>query len=431
MAATSDDEIDFTLDDDDVSVREKDITARLARANAPDDLSASLRSIWLTVAEAPPPELVRSSYVAGGVKMTGTFLKPGLTDLHTYAFFLGLSITAGVLYVTCLNAGCKAKLRLPVEGSQVKFGNVLQHVKTCKGMSMIAQKHYGGPPAQNEDPHSLRPANLEAWPLVEHCERVNYDDLCNAAALLDPACFATYRSLGGNLSDAKNFFKAKLEKYAVRITPLGASQISLLNAAQLQAEIKTIRETNPKGIFQSVADNEEAIKEKIAAARVRFQNRGPDEDIIFGALAAQLDIEMALIKKLIDEESEQSRLGAKSKYGDPFDSDNKERYRMWPAHRDQMPLLFICSWCILASIPAASTENERIHSTAGRICTKLRSSLSAGSLERLTLGYYYMRDAAKRKATDYAAHLGIIDSNNIDIAQLDQMIHEDENFLET
>ena len=58
--------------------------------------------------------------------------------------------------------------------------------------------------------------------------------------------------------------------------------------------------------------------------------------------------------------------------------------------------------CVLLTVPAASTSNERVHSVAGRIMSKLRCSLTSENLDRNMMGWKMLR----KTANDAAASLG-------------------------
>ena len=69
----------------------------------------------------------------------------------------------------------------------------------------------------------------------------------------------------------------------------------------------------------------------------------------------------------------------------------------WYTQRASMPLLYLVSQVLLPA-PAASTDNERSHSVAGRIMSKTRCSMSSDSLDRNLMGYYWLRKLAAAKA---------------------------------
>jgi hypothetical protein len=73
------------------------------------------------------------------------------------------------------------------------------------------------------------------------------------------------------------------------------------------------------------------------------------------------------------------------------------RYEFWPSMAKQTPLLYFCAQAILAANSNSTTFNERSHSPAGRIFSDLRSSLTAASVERLTLALFYVRKWVKEK----------------------------------
>ena len=73
------------------------------------------------------------------------------------------------------------------------------------------------------------------------------------------------------------------------------------------------------------------------------------------------------------------------------------RYEFWPSMAKDTPLLNFCAQAILAASSNSTTFNERMHSPAGRIFSDLRSSLSAASVEHLTLALFYVRKWVKEK----------------------------------
>ena len=69
-----------------------------------------------------------------------------------------------------------------------------------------------------------------------------------------------------------------------------------------------------------------------------------------------------------------------------------QRYKFWSSHAAQLPLLNLCAQMLLGTTLTAM-ENERFHSAAAFIHSKLRSSLSVDSVERLTLCKMYLQAA--------------------------------------
>jgi hypothetical protein len=64
----------------------------------------------------------------------------------------------------------------------------------------------------------------------------------------------------------------------------------------------------------------------------------------------------------------------------------------WPTHEKKLPLLYLCAVMLLGTTLTAM-ENERFHSSVAFIHSKLRSSLSVASVERLTLCTVYLAEA--------------------------------------
>ena len=83
----------------------------------------------------------------------------------------------------------------------------------------------------------------------------------------------------------------------------------------------------------------------------------------------------------------------------------KARYEFWPSMKDRLPLLYFCAEALLAASANATAFNERLHSPAALIFSKLRSSLKPDSAERLTLALFYVRERVKAMlagtTTDY------------------------------
>ena len=82
-------------------------------------------------------------------------------------------------------------------------------------------------------------------------------------------------------------------------------------------------------------------------------------------------------------------------------------------------------WLIFVSVPASSTKSEHMHSVAGHICCKCRVCVKPSRTERLTLGYYNIRDTVTQKMAEDAARAKIADTELIDLAVLDHMLAED------
>ena len=73
------------------------------------------------------------------------------------------------------------------------------------------------------------------------------------------------------------------------------------------------------------------------------------------------------------------------------------RYEFWPSKEKEWPLLFFCARRLLGGSKGSTCSCERMHSAAGRINTKYRGSLTAKSVEELTMAYFYLRKYAKEE----------------------------------
>ena len=83
-------------------------------------------------------------------------------------------------------------------------------------------------------------------------------------------------------------------------------------------------------------------------------------------------------------------------FGHPLSEGPSARYEFWPSKQATMPLLFFCAEEVLAGDRAATTFNERLHTPAQRIASKLRAGLKPLSVEQLTLAHHYLREEAKK-----------------------------------
>ena len=73
------------------------------------------------------------------------------------------------------------------------------------------------------------------------------------------------------------------------------------------------------------------------------------------------------------------------------------RYEFWFSKEKEWPLLFFCARRLLGGSKGSTCSCERMHSAAGRINTKYRGSLTAKSVEELSMAYFYMRKYAKEE----------------------------------
>jgi hypothetical protein len=86
------------------------------------------------------------------------------------------------------------------------------------------------------------------------------------------------------------------------------------------------------------------------------------------------------------------------------------RYAFWPSKKDDWPLLYFCAEIILAGCKHATAANERMHSRATRINSRLRARMS---VERLTMAFFYLRKAANELAEKVP-----VDANGVDFSEV-------------
>jgi hypothetical protein len=113
------------------------------------------------------------------------------------------------------------------------------------------------------------------------------------------------------------------------VTPVVAPAVAAANQAALHAEIAAIKATPKVSQWTTDAAHANNLEELEKEAKDRFRSRNNAAAQIVlgdshGPILVQLQLEVQALKKLHREHAAQ---GAQSPYGDPFDSDNKERYR--------------------------------------------------------------------------------------------------------
>jgi len=78
-------------------------------------------------------------------------------------------------------------------------------------------------------------------------------------------------------------------------------------------------------------------------------------------------------------------------FGKELEEGPDARYEYWPSVQTRHPLLYFCAATLLGGDGNSTCFNERMHSPAGRITEKYRASMLPDSVERLTLGYFFVR----------------------------------------
>jgi hypothetical protein len=243
------------------------------------------------------------------------------------------------------------------------------------------------------------------------------DDVMNAAAVLDPACFPTLLDLGNNMADATNFFYLKLIKPRASIVdpsgnvvPAVAAQAAANKAQATKQKNNIMNEVKPSP-FMVDEDWEKDKKRRCALVDLNFAAKVGDA----GAAEQALDPLGPLYTMLLEEmnllgthhvNARTMRAQWEDQYGQPFEQGNSiqsgNRLAFWGAQKKTMPLLFYVA-SILLTAPVASTDNERAHSVGGRIVSKTRCSLVGESVDRNTTGYIWLRKRAAAKAEELNA----------------------------
>jgi hypothetical protein len=223
--------------------------------------------------------------------------------------------------------------------------------------------------------------------------RIKQDEFDNTAAYLDPALWHVFSSHGGSEADALAHIMTTLKQHSVlKKAPEAIAAAS--SASKLKKEVDEIKKRLKPGLMIE----EEWLAEQdglIAAANARYKGK------LDGLEEYQADPFTPMQEALLEEAKmlRELRLEAKTAaakappvffYGQPFDSSNAARYSKWVHLETSSPLHFMAAVMILCSL-AHAMGNERTHSVAGRIMSRFRSSMTAETLERLTLAYAVFR----------------------------------------
>ncbi len=279
-------------------------------------------------------------------------------------------------------------------------------------------------PVRFIDNPTISPLGIVLSPL-ERTDKIKLDDAYNTAGALDPANFKSFEKYGGNFNDLGAHAFSELKKRATRKAAFIAPVPDAATVAALNVEVAAIKARVKTSDYISDAQHAETLLELERQARERYrlrhdQLRAELEADPYGPLYTQLEKEICVLKALHRAESSADM---PSVYGLPLDKGNRLRYRFWPSQRSNMPLLFEVAWTFLAGFPAASTLNERMHSVAGRIVSKMRSSMKPDSIERLTLAFYFLKDAATKTQERIASTLLLDNPELIDLADLDDLLN--------
>jgi hypothetical protein len=269
-----------------------------------------------------------------------------------------------------------------------------------------------GATAAERDSHTRKKA---LW-----LRRIRIDEQNNAASFLDAA--SNFLANGGVKADAVttlyHFIIGCAKELGAGADAAAPAVPPVDSNAEFNARVKEV-ETAPKPahIFlsdpqwrESCMDKAAAMKKERAAARRKnlpsnyaLQGLRPDNPLGTGRdddpmlpLLNQLFAEAHIMESVHKAEFDRATSGGPyvvSPYGDVFTPDNALRYEFWPARASQMPLLAFCARHLLTA-RIASTTNERTHSPAERITSKVRARLRPARVELLTLSGINVRAEA-------------------------------------
>jgi len=283
---------------------------------------------------------------------------------------------------------------------------------------------------------------VRKWKLSKRYPRQIYrDDMCNAAAFLDPAVRNDSFALWGHSTQDAVTFIVRLVKGCIELdTDVDAmAEKCDEDSNEDEAEAEPTRQQKAaltkefkkafKAIEESVKasyriDDAEFAREKAAklvALREEYTKKGiVMKDAVgdgAGAGAGAAPTLEFLEKAIQDAVTEEVKIydarRAGVNFGDPLEKkkENKPRYQFWPLHASEMPVLNFAAEMLLGGMLTAM-ENERFHSAAAYVMNKLRRSLTVVSLNRLTLCKRYLTkalDAANELRNERNA-LDIIDA---------------------
>jgi hypothetical protein len=154
---------------------------------------------------------------------------------------------------------------------------------------------------------------------------------------------------------------------------------------------------NPAAV---AAMTEEGIDISNATPKILTDDDKSTEEII----GDQIRLELTTYKGIM-----LTLLARKRDYFCIFINNCSERYTFRPLHEKKLPLVYISS-VILLGTTLTAMENERFHSAVSFIHSKLRSSLSVESVERLTLCKIYLADTLKDQEISLANESAVIEA---------------------
>ena len=284
---------------------------------------------------------------------------------------------------------------------------------------------------------ALRPEGMEKPSADFLAKRMLTDEISNAAAVMDPACWSEFELLGGSYDDAESTLyrlylapRAELVESAAGAPAdaAAAAAVAADTAAKLKIECDAIRAQPKPSKWMADTAWEDKKREMVAAATERSRvkraavragepdavHEGPMEPLRQAFFA-----EFALLRKDVEAVA---HAGVKSKFGMPLDSGNTERYTYWPSVKSSRPILYFLATCGPLVLKAASISNERVNSVLGRIVTKLRCKLAPSTQEMLTLALVTLQQNASSAPEWVALSAKYGSLERADIAEVDEVL---------
>ena len=236
-------------------------------------------------------------------------------------------------------------------------------------------------------------------------EKLRRDSRFLSAMVLDPASFVHVMRrvpLGWD-GDVTAFLYKEILVPAATFKGLAGPQAEA--AAKTKAELKTRLAAilgQPAPALMDPDVWKQHLAEEAAKERKKFEVRddedmgaeagGGGENDPFVPLLEQLRAEMDSHRRmLMDEFSKHMKDNTYVPFGKELEEGPDARYEYWPSVQMRYPLLYFCAATLLGGDGNSTCFNERMHSPAGRITEKYRASMLPDSVERLTLGYFFVR----------------------------------------
>ena len=286
----------------------------------------------------------------------------------------------------------------------------------------------------------------DGFPAAELERKLTCDSRVFTAMMLDPACSADALSRAPDewIDDVCSYLYDNVVRPSATLVGDAPAPPPAVPASKalMAAEIKSITSEEKPRLMGEKAWAEDQ-KERIAAVKERYKSKddGMDgDDVVIGGVADPFMPLHDALKRELRQHKEflQARQAERKAYkppaaavvaaggagaaaaagaggppppptapkpstppwralfGHPLSEGPPARYEFWPSKQATMPLLYFCAEEVLAGDRAATTFNERLHTPAQRIASKLRAGLKPLSVEQLTLAHYYLREEAKK-----------------------------------